>query len=177
MVYCPRLRKPSANIQMSAGLALFLKLTDAQSTQDILKGHRATKRQGQSGGWERLRAGLWHVAGFSGLHGAVSTASQGHPGCLGKSLVPGPDGLGFRNLRDALGGGEGECEICVRGAWVAQLVEQPTSARVTISRFVGLSPTSGSVLTARSLEPASDSVSPSLGPFPAHTLSLSVSQK
>ena len=116
------------------------------------------------------------MAGFSGLHGAVSTASQGHPGCLGKSLVPGPDGLGFRNLRDALGGGEGECEICVRGAWVAQLVEQPTSARVTISRFVSSSPTSDSVLTAQSLEPASDSVSPSLSAPPLFTHSLSLSK-
>ena len=49
-----------------------------------------------------------------------------------------------------------------RGAWVAQSVERPTSARVMISRFVSSSPTSGSVLTAQSLEPASDSVSPSL---------------
>ena len=48
------------------------------------------------------------------------------------------------------------------GAWVAQSVERLTSAQVTISRFVGSSPASGSVLTARGLEPASDSVSPSL---------------
>ena len=45
------------------------------------------------------------------------------------------------------------------GSWVAQSVERPTSAQVMISRFVGLSPASGSVLTAQSLEPASDSVS------------------
>ena len=31
-----------------------------------------------------------------------------------------------------------------RGAWVAQSVKRPTSAQVTISRSVGLSPTSGS---------------------------------
>ena len=48
-----------------------------------------------------------------------------------------------------------------RGTWVAQLVEQLTSAQVMILRFVSSSPTSGSVLTAQSLEPASDSVSPS----------------
>ena len=48
------------------------------------------------------------------------------------------------------------------GAWVAQLVKRPTSAQVTISQSVGSSPTSGSVLTAQSLEPVSDSVSPSL---------------
>ena len=49
-----------------------------------------------------------------------------------------------------------------RGAWLAQSVKRPTSAQVMISRFVGSSPASGSVLTARRLEPASDSVSPSL---------------
>ena len=48
------------------------------------------------------------------------------------------------------------------GAWVAQLVECLTWAQVTISRFVGPSPASGSVLMTHSLEPASDSVSPSL---------------
>ena len=47
-----------------------------------------------------------------------------------------------------------------RGTWVAQSVKCPTSAQAMISRFVGSSPTSGSVLTAQSLEPASDSVSP-----------------
>ena len=70
-----------------------------------------------------------------------------------------------------------------RGAWVAQSVELPTLAQVTISRFGALSPTSGSVLTAQSLEPALDSVSPSLSlcPSPAHaqplSFSLSLSQK
>ena len=38
---------------------------------------------------------------------------------------------------------------------MAQSVERPTLAQVTISRRVGSSPASGSVLTARSLEPAS----------------------
>ena len=52
------------------------------------------------------------------------------------------------------------------GTWVAQSVERPTSAQVTISRFVGLSPAPGSVLTVQSLEPASDSVSPSLSAPP-----------
>ena len=45
---------------------------------------------------------------------------------------------------------------------MAQSVERLTAAQVMISQFAGLSPVSGSVLTARSLEPASDSVSPSL---------------
>ena len=48
-----------------------------------------------------------------------------------------------------------------RGAWVAQSVERPTSSQVMISRSVSSSRPSGSVLTAQSLEPASDSVSPS----------------
>ena len=49
-----------------------------------------------------------------------------------------------------------------RGAWVAQSVKRPTLAQVMLSRFVSSSPASGSVLTAQSLEPVSDSVSPSL---------------
>ena len=43
-----------------------------------------------------------------------------------------------------------------------QSVEHPTSAQAQISPFMSLSPRLGSVLTAQSLEPASDSVSPSL---------------
>ena len=49
-----------------------------------------------------------------------------------------------------------------RGAWVAQSVKHPTSAQVMISQFVGSSPVSGSVPTARSLQPAPHSVSLSL---------------
>ena len=45
------------------------------------------------------------------------------------------------------------------GAWVAQSVERLTSAEVMMSQFVSSSPVSGSVQTAQSLEPASDSVS------------------
>ena len=50
----------------------------------------------------------------------------------------------------------------MRGAWVARSVKRPTSAQVMISRSVSWRPESGSVLTAQSLEPVSDSVSPSL---------------
>ena len=64
----------------------------------------------------------------------------------------------------------------VWGTWVAQLVERPTLAQVMISWFVGSSPTSGSVLTAQSLEPASDSVSSSLSASPPLALCLSFSQ-
>ena len=45
---------------------------------------------------------------------------------------------------------------------MAQSIKRPTSAQVMIPRFVILSPTSGSVLTAQSPEPALNSVSPSL---------------
>ena len=45
---------------------------------------------------------------------------------------------------------------------VVQSVQRLTSAQVMISRPVSSSPVSGSVLTAQSLEPASDSVSLSL---------------
>ena len=41
---------------------------------------------------------------------------------------------------------------CKVGTWGAPSVERLTSAQVMISQFVGLSPPSGSVLTARSLE-------------------------
>ena len=58
---------------------------------------------------------------------------------------------------------------------MAQLVKHPTSAQVMISQFAGLSPASGSVLTAQSLEPASDSVSPSLSAVPLLMLTLSLS--
>ena len=61
-----------------------------------------------------------------------------------------------------------------RGAWVARSVKRPTSAQVTISRSVSSSPASGSGLTARSLEPVSDSVSPSLSAPPLLVLYLSL---
>ena len=58
---------------------------------------------------------------------------------------------------------------------MAQLVKCPTSYQVMISWFMGSSLLLGSVLIAQSLEPVSDSVSPSLAlcPSPTHTLSLS----
>ena len=60
---------------------------------------------------------------------------------------------------------------------MAQSVKHSTSVQVMISQFVGSSPASGSVVTAQSLEPALDSVSPSLSlslPLPSsHSVSLS----
>ena len=61
----------------------------------------------------------------------------------------------------------------IRGAWMAQLVEHPTSAQAMILQFMRSSPKSGSVLTAQSLEPASDSVYVSLSVLPQLALSLS----
>ena len=60
---------------------------------------------------------------------------------------------------------------------VIQWVKRPTSAQVKVSRFIGLSPASGSVLTAQSLEPVSGSVSPSLSLLlPCmHSVSVSLS--
>ena len=62
------------------------------------------------------------------------------------------------------------------GAWVARSAKRPTLAQVMISQFLSSSSTSGSGLTAQSLEPAMDSVFLSLCPSPAHALSLSVSK-
>ena len=64
-----------------------------------------------------------------------------------------------------------------RGTWVAQSVKRLTLAQVVISQFVSSSPASGSVLTAQSLEPASDSVSPSLSVPSPLMLSFSLSLK
>ena len=62
------------------------------------------------------------------------------------------------------------------GPWVAQSVKHWTLAEVTILRFMSLSLTLGSVLTAKILEPASDSVSPPLSlPLPcSRSVSLSL---
>ena len=60
---------------------------------------------------------------------------------------------------------------------MAQLVKCPTSAQVMISRFASSSPASGSVLTAQSLEPALDPVSPSLSASPLLMLCFSLSLK
>ena len=63
------------------------------------------------------------------------------------------------------------------GTWVAWSVKCLTLAQVTILQSVNSSPASGSVLTAQSVEPPSDSVSPSLSGPPLPMLCLSCSQK
>ena len=60
-----------------------------------------------------------------------------------------------------------------RGARVAQSVKCLTLAQVMMSLLVSSSPTSVSVLTAQSLEPASDSVSSSVSAPPPLVLCLS----
>ena len=60
---------------------------------------------------------------------------------------------------------------------MAQFVGRPTSAQVMISRSVSSSPASGSGLTAQSLEPVSDSVSPSLSDPPPFMLCLCLKNK
>ena len=59
------------------------------------------------------------------------------------------------------------------GIWVAQSVKHLTLVQVMISRLVSSSPVLASGLTAQSLEPASDSVSPSLSVPPPLVLCLS----
>ena len=59
---------------------------------------------------------------------------------------------------------------------MAQSVKRLTSGQVMIPQFVGSSPASGSALTVQSLEPASDSLSPSLSAPPQLVLSLSLSK-
>ena len=71
---------------------------------------------------------------------------------------------------------EGTLKIQVRGTWVAQSVKRLTSAQVMISQLVGSSPVSGSMLSVQSLEPASDSVSPSVSAHSLLMLSLSLSK-
>ena len=60
------------------------------------------------------------------------------------------------------------------GTWVAQSVEHPTSAQVTILKFSSSSPEFGSLLS----EPASDLLSPSLSlcPSPTHRVSLKINK-
>ena len=62
-----------------------------------------------------------------------------------------------------------------RGSWVAWSVEHPTLAQIMILWSMNLTSVSGSVLSAKSLETASYSVSLSVHLFPTHSLSFSLS--
>ena len=93
-------------------------------------------------------------------------------------LLDGGGDVRRKSVSRDMGVGEWVCWIRPsRGAWVAQSVERPTSAQVMISGSVSLSPALSSVLTAQSLEPVSDSVSPSLSGPPPFMLCPSLSQK
>ena len=100
----------------------------------------------------------------NGKHRPFQPCTLSHPQPQGQSLAP--RGCPIKKHR-------------MRGTWVAQSVECPTSAQVMISQFVGSSPASGCGLTAQSLEPPSDSVSPFLSlPFPhSHSVFLSFFKK
>ena len=97
--------------------------------------------------------------------------------CCGTRLTWGPEGTLCQSGRSdtslTLNG------ISRKGApgWLGWLSAPLTSAQVTISRFMSSSPALGSVPTAQSLEPASDSVSPSLSAPALLALCLSPSQK
>ena len=101
-------------------------------------------------------------------HEAVRMCPQDHPWLLGHRHA-------LLSMQKKPGRAEAESSLKNktkqnRGAWVAQSVEHPTSAWVMISQSRSSSPVS--VLTAQSLVPASDSVSPpSLCSSPAHALS------
>ena len=60
---------------------------------------------------------------------------------------------------------------------MAQSVKPPTLAQIMISQFMSSSPILGYVLTAQTLEPASDSVSPTLSAPLLLILSLSLKNK
>ena len=64
--------------------------------------------------------------------------------------------------------------IKIRGAWVAQLVERPTSAQVMVLQFMSSSPTSGCVLTNSSEPGACFRFSPPPPPLLMLCLSLSL---
>ena len=66
----------------------------------------------------------------------------------------------------------GTCGGLSRGAWGLSWLRVRLGDQVMISRFVSSGPMSGSVLTPRSLEPASDSESPSVSAPPLLVLCL-----
>ena len=88
---------------------------------------------------------LSHASGGKSYGVGLVPKSQLHPGQL--------LGLAFRNQQ-------------LWGTWVAQSLKHLTSAQVTIPRFREFKPCVRSVLTARSLEPASDSCLPLSLPLP-----------
>ena len=105
--------------------------------------------------------------------GRVRRAVSGEGG-PGQKAWPAPRSQGRCLCSAPVREERGRCLGCL---WLSQSVKRPPSAEVMISQFVGSSPASGSVLTAQSLDPASDSVSPSLSAPPLLALSLSLKNK
>ena len=126
------------------------------------------------------------VRGPKRRRGGSGTLAQGlspptpprDPFCRG---APFAQDLGVKGVKASRGQrqpweGLHQTEDTCWGARVAQPVKHLTSAQVMVSQLMGLSPASGSVLTGGSLEPASDSVSPSLSAPPLLMLCLSLSK-
>ena len=92
----------------------------------------------------------------SGPSSPQTSSSPGSCGCLGPNPTAWSRDPPERSIRNQWGGHLG-----------GSVVRRPTLAQVMFSQLVGSSPALGSVLTARSLEPALASGSPSLSaPFP-----------
>ena len=80
---------------------------------------------------------------------------------ISEETIPIPGASQIRQLR-RIWKQENKSKSLRAPGWLSRLSGHPTSVQVMILQFVSSSPTSSSVLTAWSLEPASDSVSPSL---------------
>ena len=125
-------------------------------------GRAIWKRKGEARGQVRVR--MWYSNRGMGSEAGhrLARAPNAHQGTGGCAVAPAiyiaDDFSLFKNWG-------------LRGTWVAQSVVHPTSARVVISRSVSSSPTLG--FCAGVVEPASDSMSPSLSAPPPFTLSLS----
>ena len=138
---------------------------------------------GRSLGWKTWRSSVWfpykltsekwwkvrlEIEMSSGYEGDITQMFAGH--WVGACCV----GMGACREERV-----GQClyvailKFTLRGTWVAQLGKHLTSTQIMILQFMGSSPTLGSGLTAQSLEPALDSVSPSLSAPPTLMLCLS----
>ena len=117
--------------------------------------------------------------GKAGVGGSSYSSTCGHVVSWGWTSVKTDPTVCFRHLQFIVRQAQLKNVVLkkpeTQGAWVAQSVKRRTLAQVMISQSVSSSPTSGSGLTARSLQPASDSVSLSLFVPPQLVLSLSLS--
>ena len=118
------------------------------------------KRKGEACG--RVRVSTWYSnRGMGSEAGHRPTrAPDAHRGTGGRAAAPAVYIADDFSLFQNRG---------LRGTWVARSVAHPTPARGVISRSVSSSPTSG--FCAGVVEPASDSMFPSLSAPPPFTLS------